>query len=53
MPLRTVKGDTFVTAWYDVVMPDHVLRIPGPEPEYSFIESFRLADLLGLFGRRP
>lgn len=51
MPLRTVQNEQFATAWYDVSIPEDVLRIPGPEPQYSFIESFRLTDLLKLFER--
>lgn len=53
MPLRIVDGERFVTAWSEVAIPDDVLRIPGPEPEYSFIQSFRLSDLIKVFQRLP
>jgi hypothetical protein len=45
MPMRTVKGRTYVTLWTgDVELPTQIRNIPGPE-RYSFIRSALLSDI--------
>jgi len=56
MPLREVKGKVYVTVWSDVVLPDGIPVIPGPEPKYEFIVSVEvrvIREALGKQGKRP
>ena len=43
MGLRIVAGEELATCWTgDVILPEGAPRRPGPDPEYSFIESIPL-----------
>lgn len=47
MPLRIVDGEEYVTFRTDIVLPEELVTIDGPEPEKaSFIRSIRLASLV-------
>ncbi|HUR28698.1 MAG TPA: hypothetical protein VM509_10970 [Planctomycetota bacterium] len=47
MPLRVVDGDPYATYWTEVVMPQDLPNIDGPEPEYvGFIRSAPLPLLV-------
>lgn len=48
MPLRVVDGRTYVTLWDDVVLPNTVPTIAGPDPKYGFIVSVELAYIEAL-----
>jgi hypothetical protein len=49
MPLRTIKGQEYATIWvWDVLLPANVHTVPGPRPQYRFIRSARLIDILEL-----
>ena len=48
MPIRQVKREDYVTIWYyDVGIPNRIRSVGGPEPQYSFIRSFALEEILG------
>ncbi|MCU0608016.1 MAG: hypothetical protein MUF78_11540 [Candidatus Edwardsbacteria bacterium] len=47
MPFRTVDGRDYVTLWTgDIVLPDTVKTIPGPDRSYDFIRSVLYDDMV-------
>jgi hypothetical protein len=52
MPLRKIEDRDYATYWTEVVMPDDLANIAGPQPQYaSFIRSALLVDLESLVRR--
>ena len=46
MPLRDIDGVEYATIWTaDVILPRDIPTVPGPDPEYDFIESVELSKL--------
>jgi len=51
MPIDSVDGKEYATFWREVIMPQGVEIIPGPEPMYKFIQRARLSDLLAYINK--
>lgn len=46
LPITQVGGDEFLTVWTaDVLLPDEMPTVPGPEPEFSFIQRVPLSAI--------
>lgn len=45
MPLRETETGVVVDFWPEVLFPDDATTLDGPEPDFAFIRSIRLADL--------
>lgn len=53
LPIRQIEGRPYGTIWPGVILPENVGTRPGPDPEYSFIESVSVDDLRAFVTRRP
>jgi hypothetical protein len=46
LPITQVAGEELVTVWTgDVLLPDDMPTVPGPEPEFSFIQRVPLSAI--------
>ncbi len=53
MPLREVDGKTYVSLWNsEILLPEGVPTIAGPDPKYSFIVSVELTRIEALIRNR-
>jgi hypothetical protein len=53
LPIRTVGGKSYATFWSDVILPQNVPTVDGPDPEWSFIRSVEIARLRDLVKKAP
>jgi hypothetical protein len=53
LPVRQIEGRPYGTLWPGVILPEEVGTRPGPDPEFSFIESVSVDDLRTFVMRRP
>lgn len=45
LPLRTVAGKSYATFWPEVILPENIPTIDGPDPKLDFIRSVKVTLL--------